>query len=198
MIARIVWVLGIFLCFLLGWFVYIIIPSQVLDPSPEGEETPPPNFGLVEVGQQVYGANGCSGCHTQIIRPANMGSDIARGWGNRRTFPVDYYHETNPFLGIVRIGPDLSNIGKRKKDSSWFYILLYEPNQIFPGTIMPPYKYLFRKVRAEGKRNPEALPPELDRTLPNGMQIMPSPEAVALVAYLLSLDRSYPTQPKKQ
>ncbi|QDQ41614.1 hypothetical protein kam1_363 [Methylacidiphilum kamchatkense Kam1] len=46
MIARIVWVLGIFLCFLLGWFVYVIIPSQVLDPSPEGEETPRLILGL--------------------------------------------------------------------------------------------------------------------------------------------------------
>ncbi|ACD84007.1 cbb3-type cytochrome c oxidase subunit II [Candidatus Methylacidiphilum infernorum] len=199
MARQFLWMLGILSCFILGWIVYVIVPNQVLDTPPRGEETPPPDFGLVKTGQRIYGANGCSGCHTQVVRPANMGSDIARGWGSRRTLPVDYYHERNPFLGIVRMGSDLSNIGTRRKDPHWFYILLYNPDKIFPGTIMPPYRYLFRKVRAEGKRNPEALPQELTPGVPSELQVLPSPEAIALVAYLLSLDRTYAieTQAKK-
>ncbi|WP_242524343.1 cbb3-type cytochrome c oxidase subunit II [Methylacidiphilum caldifontis] len=199
MFKQFLWILGILSCFIFGWWLYVIIPARVLDMPPTADESPPADFGLIKTGQRVYGANGCAGCHTQVVRPANMGSDIARGWGNRRTLPLDYYHEPNPFLGIVRMGSDLSNIGTRRKDPHWFYLLLYDPAKVFPGTIMPPYRYLFRKVRAEGKRNPIALPQELTRGVPPDIQILPSPEAMALVAYLISLDRSYPveTQPKK-
>jgi cytochrome c oxidase cbb3-type subunit 2 len=54
---------------------------------------------------------------------------------------------------------------------------------------MPPYRFLFekRKVDAAHKPSPDALqlPPEF--APPPGFEIVPTPEARALVAYLLSL-----------
>jgi cytochrome c oxidase cbb3-type subunit 2 len=57
---------------------------------------------------------------------------------------------------------------------------------------MPSYKYLYRTQKIEGQRSAEAidlLPPE---TPADGYEVVPTYEAEALVAYLLSLNRNYP------
>jgi CheY-like chemotaxis protein len=67
--------------------------------------------GMVVRGARVYAANGCVYCHSQQVRPEYGGSDIERHWGERRSAPRDYIFEPIVFLGEMRIGPDLANVG---------------------------------------------------------------------------------------
>ncbi len=64
-------------------------------------------------GAQVYAANGCVYCHSQQVRPDYGGSDLERKWGERRSAPRDYIFEPIVFLGRMRTGPDLANVGHR-------------------------------------------------------------------------------------
>src|SRR5438046_8910849 len=87
-----------------------------LDPQMEEDGTdvyPQPQSGMVERGARVYAANGCIYCHSQQVR-ADYGADaIERKWGGRRSAPRDYIFERPTFLGKMRMGQDLSNIGAR-------------------------------------------------------------------------------------
>src|SRR5206468_6203255 len=61
----------------------------------------------------VYAANGCVYCHSQQVRADYIADDIERKWGNRRSAPRDYIFDRPIFLGKMRIGQDLANIGPR-------------------------------------------------------------------------------------
>src|SRR5206468_9293008 len=74
---------------------------------------PQPQSGMFERGARVYAANGCIYCHSQQVRPAYAAADIERKWGDRRSAPRDYIFERPVFLGKMRMGQDLSNIGAR-------------------------------------------------------------------------------------
>jgi hypothetical protein len=74
---------------------------------------PEPKSGMAERGRHVYTANGCFYCHSQQVRPDYIASDIDRKWGDRRSAPRDYIFARPVLLGKARMGPDLSNIGKR-------------------------------------------------------------------------------------
>src|SRR5438874_894866 len=68
---------------------------------------------MAERGRKIYAANGCVYCHSQQVRADYAASDIERKWGTRRSAPRDYIFERPAMLGKLRMGPDLSNIGKR-------------------------------------------------------------------------------------
>src|SRR5438105_5582264 len=74
---------------------------------------PMPKSGMAERGHRVYAANGCFYCHSQQIRPDYVSADIDRKWGERRSAPRDYLFDRPVMLGQERMGPDLSNVGKR-------------------------------------------------------------------------------------
>ena len=67
-------------------------------------------------GRAVYVSLGCVNCHTQQVRPAGQGSDIARGYGVRPSVARDYVLQKQVLLGDRRVGPDLANYGARAKD----------------------------------------------------------------------------------
>lgn len=187
--------LGILLATGAGWFLLVWMPLRKLAPvSPSAAGEP---FGREAVGGGIYAANGCASCHTQVVRPANLGSDIARGWGARRTIPSEYQEEHIVPLGVLRLGPDLANVGERRTDAHWYYRLLYDPRSLFPGSVMPSYRYLFARVPLLGTPLPDALPLSGRDAPPPSFQVVPKPEARALVAYLLSLKRVPPTETDK-
>lgn len=64
-------------------------------------------------GRAVYVSLGCVSCHTQQVRPAGQGSDIARGLGVRPSVARDYSLQPQVLLGERRLGPDLANYGAR-------------------------------------------------------------------------------------
>src|SRR6266705_5315846 len=111
--------LGIFGTFTFSWVGLTVIPNlQIghLDPQMDEEGTdvyPAPKSGMVERGRRVYAANGCIYCHSQQVRADYAASDIDRKWGERRSAPRDYLVDRPGMLGQERMGPDLSNVGKR-------------------------------------------------------------------------------------
>jgi cytochrome c oxidase cbb3-type subunit 2 len=111
--------LGIFGTFAFSWVGLTVIPNwQIghLNPQSDEEGTdiyPQPQSGMVERGARVYAANGCVYCHSQQVRPEYAANDIERKWGDRRSAPRDYIFERPVFLGKMRMGQDLANIGAR-------------------------------------------------------------------------------------
>ncbi len=111
--------LGIFGTFLFSWTGLTLIPNfQIghLEPQADEEQTdiyPVPKSGMAERGRKIYAANGCVYCHSQQVRADYAASDIERKWGTRRSAPRDYIFDRPALLGKMRVGPDLSNIGKR-------------------------------------------------------------------------------------
>src|SRR5207237_8189090 len=105
--------------FAFSWLGLTVIPNwQIghLNPQSDEEGTdiyPQPQSGMFERGAHVYAANGCIYCHTQQVRPDYAAADIERGWGNRRSAPRDYIFERPVFLGKMRMGQDIANIGAR-------------------------------------------------------------------------------------
>jgi cbb3-type cytochrome oxidase cytochrome c subunit len=111
--------LGIFGTFAFSWLGLTVIPTwQIGHLNPESDEEgtdiyPQPQSGMVARGAHVYAANGCVYCHSEQVRADYAANDIERGWGNRRSAPVDYIFERPVFLGKMRMGQDIANIGAR-------------------------------------------------------------------------------------
>lgn len=190
---------GVFLTFLTSWIGLVAMPYfQIGRYKPEVDEiskdqTPPAFSGEAMLGSTIYAANGCIYCHSQQVRPAEAGADLERGWGARRTVARDYMRDKVAHFGTMRTGPDLSNIGARQPSVEWHYQHLYQPQVVAPGSIMPPYRFLFEKRRIVNQPSADAvtiLPPDAPEP---GWEIVPTHEAKVLVQYLVSLKRStYP------
>lgn len=147
-------------------------------------------------GRAVYISNGCVYCHSQQPRDRNFGPDIERGWG-RPSVPGDYTYDRPHLLGSMRTGPDLFNIAARQPSKDWHLGHLYQPRAYVPGSIMPSYPFLFNvkdaKEAEKESEQPLTLPPAY---APNaGQVVVPTPEALDLVKYLLALNHTYPVLP---
>lgn len=111
--------LGIFGTFAFSWAGLVLIPNyQIGHLEPQVDEDgndpyPAPKSGMADRGRRIYAANGCVYCHSQQVRADYAASDIERKWGERRSAPRDYLFERPVMLGKMRLGQDLSNIGKR-------------------------------------------------------------------------------------
>ena len=78
--------LGMFVSFGLAWMFVIAIPVAKmgnLDPVKMTDEEDAAIYqrkfsGRVKNGAQIYAANGCYACHTQLIRPTYAGHQIWR------------------------------------------------------------------------------------------------------------------------
>ncbi len=117
-----------------------------------------------------------------------VGPDVARpGWGLRRSVAEDFLFDYPVMVGSQRIGPDLANVGVRLPDPKWHLLHLYAPQSMVKGSTMPPYPYLFEKRKIERFASPDALmlPPALAPE--PGYEIVPTAQASALAAYLVSL-----------
>ena len=120
--------LGLFGTFTFSWLGLTVIPNAqigALNPQMDEEQTdiyPMPQSGMVQLGRQVYAANGCAYCHSRQLRPDYIAADLDRDrdvgpsprpkWGTRRSAPRDYVFERPVLLGDERLGPDLADIGK--------------------------------------------------------------------------------------
>lgn len=142
-------------------------------------------------GRDHYVDLGCVYCHTQQPRDSSQAPDTQRGWGRAST-PADYIYDSPHLLGTMRTGPDLLNVGARLPSRAWQLTHLYQPRAIVPNSLMPNFPYLF-----EEKEQPEEgdvvvqLP---KKWTPEGKVVVARQAALDLVAYLLSLDRTYPPE----
>jgi cytochrome c oxidase cbb3-type subunit 2 len=209
--------IGLLASFGLAWLLVVIVPFfKMRDLKPiefkDGvdEKTGlyfPKREGRVANGAKVYAENGCYLCHTQVVRPTYAGNDLYReDWGGlkdngdgidtrRETNAFDFAYETFAQIGVSRLGPDLSNLGRRVESiyttpqdaEGWLYRHLYMPRYEVSrrNSTCPPMRYMFETRKIQGARSELALPFEAEE----GEEIVPGPEAQALVSYLLSLKK---------
>jgi cytochrome c oxidase cbb3-type subunit 2 len=185
---------GVLATVVLGWAALVGIPDVMIS------EIQPPEGLQRYTEEQLYGRSiyireGCLYCHSQQVRPEGFGADQARFWG-RPSVPADYVFDKPHLLGTMRTGPDLMNIAVRQPSEDWHLLHLYNPRLVVPGSIMPPFPWLFEeKLNAGPNEKVLALP---DSLAPKGKVIVAGRDARALTAYLLSLDRSYPVAQGKR
>ena len=197
-------VTGAFLTLLFSWSVLILLnanhPSYGrLDPYQDemtAQLNPMPTTGLAERGMQVYADLGCVACHTQQVRRPGFGADAERGWGDRQTVSRDYVGQEKVQLGNLRVGPDLRNIGDRAIPQEWSslewsqyrHLHLYAPRSLVEGSNMPSYSFLYKKQKVGAHPSSNAL---VLNGVEEGYEIIPTPRAEALVAYMQSLRLGY-------
>ncbi len=88
------------------------------------------------VGRDIYVAEGCYNCHSQMIRP--IFAEVKRYGDYSKPGEFVYDH---PFQwGSRRIGPDLAREGGRQ--SSYWHYLHFDDPRINEGSIMPSYAHL--------------------------------------------------------
>lgn len=210
---------GLTASFGIAWLAVVIVPffqmrsaqPIAFDEIADGKEGlyHPKRTGRVANGAQVYAANGCYLCHSQLIRPTYAGNDLgradwaglkadeARGDTRRESNPFDYSGEKFAQIGLTRLGPDLSNLGRRveaihAKEAGvsareWLLAHLYDPrlDPKRPTSKCPSHRFLFDERAITGQSPVAPLPIPAAA----GMVVVPSPEAESLVDYLLSLKR---------
>lgn len=186
--------LGVLATFLLGWAGIVGIPDSMIS------RLEPPAGLKRYTAEQLYGRSiyireGCMYCHSQQARPRGFGADQDRFWG-RPSIPADFTYDRPHLLGTMRTGPDLVNIAVRQSSEEWHYLHLYNARLVTSESIMPPYPWLFEEKPTAGPGEKAlALP---DSVAPSDAVVVPTREGKALIAYLLSLDRTYdaPRSPK--
>lgn len=156
-----------------------VLPGIELSRTPPGPGVEPLTA-LQAEGREVFVANGCSYCHTQQVRP--LPQDKVFG---RPSAPGDFAYQTPELLGSERTGPDLTNIGVRQPSAVWQYIHLYNPRAVVPESVMPSFDWMFAVVD-QAPPGITAVPLPKSYAPAHGV-VVPTHEAQALLAYLLSL-----------
>jgi cytochrome c oxidase cbb3-type subunit 2 len=83
------------------------------------------------------------------------------------------------------------NIGARQPSETWHLMHLYQPRSVADWSNMPAYPFLFElKEAAEEGDTTVSLPGDFG---PESGVIVASQKALDLVAYLIAMDRTYPT-----
>jgi cytochrome c oxidase cbb3-type subunit 2 len=91
---------------------------------------------LEEAGHDLYVANGCSYCHSMLIRVNDWGI------GSERIAQAgDYYQQRPAILGTERTGPDLSQEGG-EHPSDWQLAHFTDPRFTSPISLMPTWQFL--------------------------------------------------------
>ncbi|GAA5122144.1 cytochrome-c oxidase, cbb3-type subunit I [Luteolibacter yonseiensis] len=143
-----------------------IIPSLLVNRAANVEDRVQEIYTPLELaGRDIYVAEGCYNCHSQMIR--TLVPDVLR-YGPGPTEGYSRLGESiydHPYQwGSKRTGPDLSREGGAlvtgstvmrlgKRDNLWHFNHLIDPRQTSPGSNMPPYAFLF-----EAKADVKSLP----------------------------------------
>jgi cytochrome c oxidase cbb3-type subunit 2 len=213
-------ILALSASFGIAWLAIVVLPffkmrdlaPITLDEATDGAAGVffPKRTGRVANGAKVYAENGCYLCHTQVVRPTYAGNDLYRpDWGGlkadadrgdtrRETNAYDFFGERFAQIGVMRMGPDLSNLGRRVETqyaaagdpAAWLYAHLYNPRnnpQLWKSTC-PPHPFLFDKREIKGAPSTEALRVDVGENF----ELVPDSDAKALVSYLLSLKKDHP------
>lgn len=91
-------------------------------------------------GRDVYVAEGCYNCHSQMIRPFRAETLRYGDFSTAGEFVYD-----RPFQwGSKRTGPDLARVGARYSDE-WHRLHLTNPRDVVPESNMPSYPWLAQK-----------------------------------------------------
>ncbi len=196
---------------LIGGMVQII-PMIVVKSNIPTISSVKPYSPLELEGRDIYIQEGCSNCHSQMIRPFRDETERYGEYSKSGEFVFDH-----PFLwGSKRTGPDLARegviSGEIYKPNSWHFNHLIKPTNVVKGSIMPDYPFLaenivdfsatISKLKAmkklgvpysdefieKSKEDMEKQAGKLVENLKNsGINVEKNTEIVALIAYLQRL-----------
>jgi cytochrome c oxidase cbb3-type subunit I/II len=120
--------------------LFEIIPTFVIRSNIPTIASVKPYTPLELCGRDIYVAEGCYNCHSQMIRPMLAEKQRYGEFSKAGEFVYDH-----PFQwGSRRIGPDLAREGGRQ--STFWHVKHFEqPSDMTPGSIMPSYAHFMRK-----------------------------------------------------
>ncbi len=131
--------------------LFEIIPTFLIRANVPTIAKVAPYTPLELAGRDIYIAEGCYGCHSQMIRP--ILAEIKRYGEYSKPGEFVYDH---PFQwGSRRVGPDLAREGGRQSNL-WHYQHLERPQEITTGSTMPNYEHLMTT-----KLNYNGIPPRV-------------------------------------
>src|SRR5690606_6734558 len=174
-----------------------------------------PYTALELTGRDLYIREGCVNCHSQTVRPFRSETARYGEYSKAGEFVYD-----RPFLwGSKRTGPDLHRIGG-KYPHKWHYDHMLDPTITSPGSIMPPYpwlftqdisyKYLNSKMNAMRNLGVPYTDDEVDNAIEHAMaqaediakdlqasdlEVDGSKEIIAMIAYLQRLGTDIKAKP---
>ncbi|MBX3232466.1 MAG: cytochrome-c oxidase, cbb3-type subunit I [Labilithrix sp.] len=191
-----------------------LVPALVVKPIEAADAKP---YRALEIeGRDVFIAEGCYTCHSQMIRP--MRFETLR-YGDPSTLAESSLD--HPFQwGSKRTGPDLAREGG-KYPNLWHYHHLVDPRAITPGSNMPAYAHFshekldlartgdklhalkqvgvpytdeqIRAAEADARAQGGEIAADLAK---EGAEVAPDTQMVAVIAYLQRLGKK-PAPPEK-
>lgn len=115
-----------------------IVPLFFQKQTTEPLEGMKPWTALQLEGRDIYIREGCTTCHTQMIRPFRAETER---YGHYSVAGEQVWE--HPHLwGSKRTGPDLARVGGRYSDQ-WHRDHLYNPRDLVPESNMPSFPWLF-------------------------------------------------------
>ncbi|MFG0257539.1 MAG: cytochrome-c oxidase, cbb3-type subunit I [Phycisphaerales bacterium JB043] len=120
--------------------LFEIIPTFLIKSNVPTIASVQPYTPLELYGRDIYIAEGCYNCHSQMIRPIRAETERYGEYSKAGEFVYDH-----PFQwGSRRIGPDLHRVGG-KYSHHWHYLHFEDPQTFAPGSMMPQYTWFKEK-----------------------------------------------------
>jgi cytochrome c oxidase cbb3-type subunit I/II len=117
--------------------MFEIIPTFLVRSNVPSIASVKPYTPLELMGRDIYIAEGCYNCHSQMVRPLVAETERYGAKSEAGEFVYDH-----PFQwGSRRIGPDLHRVGG-KYPHLWHVRHMQAPATVVPGSIMPAYAWL--------------------------------------------------------
>ena len=117
--------------------LFELVPTFMIRSNVPTIPTVKPYTPLELAGRDIYIAEGCYNCHSQMIRP--MFAETER-YG-QYSLPGEFVYDRPFQWGSRRIGPDLAREGGRQSHY-WHYEHFREPASMTDGSVMPAYPHL--------------------------------------------------------
>jgi len=129
---------GVFVVIAFAGLIYIV-PEFAQASRPVVGTKP---YTVLEIaGRGVYIKESCNACHSQLIRPFKSETDRYGMYSLSGEYAYD-----RPFLwGSKRTGPDLHRVGNYRT-TDWHENHMLDPISVVPGSIMPAYEHIFKKM----------------------------------------------------
>ncbi|TQV87499.1 cytochrome-c oxidase, cbb3-type subunit II [Aliikangiella coralliicola] len=128
-----------------------IVPLFFLKDTTEPVAGLKPYTALQLEGRDIYIREGCTTCHSQMIRPFRAETER---YGHYSVAGEHVWE--HPFLwGSKRTGPDLARVGGRYSDE-WHRVHLINPRDVVPESNMPAFPWLEHKL-IDSELTPEKL-----------------------------------------
>ncbi|HVJ17294.1 MAG TPA: cytochrome-c oxidase, cbb3-type subunit I [Polyangiaceae bacterium] len=196
--------------------LFEIIPTFLIRSNVPGIASVKPYTPLELAGRDLYIAEGCYNCHSQMVRPIRAETERYGEYSKPGEFVYDH-----PFQwGSRRIGPDLHRIGG-KYPHLWHVRHMEDPTSTTPQSIMPAYPWMLSDdlsfssiqprvdamtmlgvpygeavTRAEPMAREQAAEIAAEITRQGGPAHLENKQIVALIAYLQRLGTDIKPKPE--